>query len=96
MALCGNTCAAANNGVCDEGRLADYSAVPLGGVPVLCDPGSDCADCGPFKFNATGVDASYEPDTPIKRLTAQKVLCCAAPRAEVQAPMSMRAKTLMG
>ena len=39
---------------------------------MLCDPGSDCADCGPFKFNATGVDATYEPDTPIKRLVAQK------------------------
>ena len=73
VALCGNTCAAANNGVCDEGRLPDYGAVAAGGLMVLCDPGSDCADCGPFKFNVTGVDATYEPDTPIKRLVAQKV-----------------------
>ena len=27
MALCGNTCAAASNGVCDEGRLDSYAAV---------------------------------------------------------------------
>jgi hypothetical protein len=27
MALCGNTCAAASNGVCDEGRLSNYAAV---------------------------------------------------------------------
>ena len=91
MALCGNTCVAANNGVCDEGRLADYSAVPAAGLPVLCDPGTDCADCGPFKFNATGGDASYQADLPIKRLTSSKVLLPAVDASQGMAHMQRSA-----
>ena len=74
MALCGNTCASASNGVCEEGRLADYSGVPMAGIQVLCDLGSDCADCGPYRLNISGLDTSFVADMPVRRLTNQKVL----------------------
>lgn len=73
MALCGNTCATASNGICDEGRLADYSGVPMVGIQVLCDLGSDCADCGPYKFNGSGLDSAFVADSPVKRLASQQV-----------------------
>ena len=37
MALCGNTCAAASNGVCDEGRLDSYAAVRLAAFATAVD-----------------------------------------------------------
>ena len=36
MALCGNTCAAGSNGVCDEGRLDSYAAVRCSLALGLC------------------------------------------------------------
>ena len=36
---CGDSCTYASDGACDEGGPgSEYS---------LCDPGTDCADCGP-------------------------------------------------
>ena len=49
--------------------------VPPAGLQVLCDPGTDCADCGPFRFNAsTANEASFQADLPIRRLRSQQVL----------------------
>lgn len=42
-------------------------------LQVLCDLGTDCADCGPWKFNASGDGSSFQADLPIKRLTSQNV-----------------------
>ncbi len=63
--------------------------VPPAGLQVLCDPGTDCADCGPFRFNAsTAGGASFQADLPVRRLRSQQVTarrcpcagpcCCAA------------------
>lgn len=40
---------------------------------VLCDLGTDCADCGPWRFNATGDGSSFQADMPIKRLLSKNV-----------------------
>ncbi len=40
---------------------------------MLCDLGTDCADCGPWKFNVSGDGSSFQADLPIKRLTSQNV-----------------------
>ena len=41
---------------------------------MLCDPGTDCADCGPFRFNASvGNEASYQADLPVRRLRLEQV-----------------------
>ena len=42
-------------------------------MQVLCDLGTDCADCGPWRFNATGSGAGYQADMPIKRLLSKNV-----------------------
>ena len=38
----------ANNGVCDEGRK-EVASEPNKFMQVLCDLGTDCADCGPWQ-----------------------------------------------
>ena len=43
------------------------------GIQVLCDLGSDCADCGPYKFNGSGLDSAFVADSPVKRLASQQV-----------------------
>lgn len=48
--VCLNTCVYAFDGECDDGLR--------GSVYDLCDPGTDCADCGP---RTTGTDSEYEP-----------------------------------
>jgi len=73
MAICADTCESANNGVCDEGRRTDWAGVPRDGVQVLCDLGTDCADCGPYKFNVSGNGSSFKADMPIKRLRTQNI-----------------------
>mmetsp|Transcript_5374 Transcript_5374/g.11801 ORF Transcript_5374/g.11801 Transcript_5374/m.11801 type:complete len:538 (+) Transcript_5374:196-1809(+) len=45
---CQNTCPHAGNKICDEGRFP-YSAPLSAEVPVKCDLGTDCGDCGPWK-----------------------------------------------
>jgi hypothetical protein len=42
-------------------------------LQVLCDLGTDCADCGPWRFNATGDGSDYQADMPIKRLLSKNV-----------------------
>jgi hypothetical protein len=42
-------------------------------MQVLCDLGTDCADCGPWRFNATGNGSDYQADMPIKRLLSKNV-----------------------
>jgi hypothetical protein len=39
-AMCNNTCGTAGDGECDDGRPGSHFS--------LCEPGSDCADCGPL------------------------------------------------
>lgn len=73
MALCSDSCAAAKNGVCDEGRGTAWPPEPYEGLQVLCDLGTDCADCGPWRFNATGDASSFQADMPIKRLRSKNV-----------------------
>eukprot|EP00798_Chlamydomonas_sp_ICE-L_P016730 gene16730-22999_t len=43
---CSNSCATARNGFCEDGSRASESP---SSVPLLCDLGTDCADCGPWK-----------------------------------------------
>lgn len=42
-------------------------------LQVLCDLGTDCADCGPWRFNATGDGSDFQADMPIKRLLSKNV-----------------------
>ena len=55
---CTNTCFKANDGVCDEARPISKGgkgkpAAPLFDnkpvVPLLCDLGTDCSDCGSWE-----------------------------------------------
>lgn len=45
--VCLNTCPHANNGVCNDGRQLAGRESPVS-RQVLCDLGTDCADCGPW------------------------------------------------
>eukprot|EP00884_Botryococcus_braunii_P021704 jgi/Botrbrau1/8217/Bobra.0392s0013.1 len=68
VVVCDNSCPAAKNAVCDDGRLGDRQKV-------LCDLGTDCADCGPWKYQvpkslAAGAEAG-PPIRPIQQLVAR-------------------------
>ena len=48
-------------------------------MQVQCDLGTDCTDCGPWKFTAAGAASSFQADLPVKRLTSQNVRIIAPP-----------------
>ena len=72
---CGDTCGEhANNGVCDEGwRLPEGGAEA---VEVLCDPGTDCTDCGiwPHMGDPRAADAWR----PVREIRERNVSPCPA------------------
>ena len=61
--ICKNTCATANDGVCNDGRPSrneDAGAEPLY-RNVACDLGTDCADCGAFEFSGPEAALRWTP-----------------------------------
>ncbi|GBG00148.1 hypothetical protein Rsub_12839 [Raphidocelis subcapitata] len=63
---CDNSCFKANDGVCDDGR--HYPNMTQGlETWVVCDLGTDCADCGPWK-GAPHTASWTEPVGPIEFL----------------------------
>lgn len=76
---CSNTCRYANDGECDDGRP--------GGATAVCEPGTDCADCGRLPEPARGCGAdgacnldcpssSLDPDCPATDICAEILYCC--------------------
>eukprot|EP00884_Botryococcus_braunii_P020614 jgi/Botrbrau1/7236/Bobra.0021s0020.1 len=60
--VCTNTCAAARNGVCNDGRL--------GRDRVWCDLGTDCEDCGSWVHLLPASQAAQPIPTPVAKLVA--------------------------
>ncbi|GAX82272.1 hypothetical protein CEUSTIGMA_g9701.t1 [Chlamydomonas eustigma] len=65
--VCKNTCLKAHDGVCDEGRAAAFAPVSIPSstdsvkaVEVLCDLGTDCADCGAWSGHLPKWDGPME------------------------------------
>jgi len=74
--VCHDSCATAKDGICQEGR----PGVGPGGFPsydeldlphrVFCDLGTDCSDCGPWRFKGPK-DALFW--TPVRDLQKENV-----------------------
>lgn len=62
--VCENTCPTARDGVCQDGRPSPGSnATSFYETlhPVVCDLGTDCADCGPWVTTATPEALAWAP-----------------------------------
>ena len=75
--VCKNTCPTANDGVCQEGRRHKSKREVITAdedqheqYRVECDLGTDCGDCGPWRF--TGPKEAQEW-TPVADLLEKKV-----------------------
>lgn len=73
LSLCSDTCPAAQDGVCQEGRRSMHrsgSGSADGPLEVLCDLGTDCFDCGPWQYTGPEEASRW---TPIRDIMAKQV-----------------------
>mmetsp|Transcript_5720 Transcript_5720/g.12635 ORF Transcript_5720/g.12635 Transcript_5720/m.12635 type:complete len:565 (+) Transcript_5720:140-1834(+) len=70
--ICSNTCFKANDGVCDEGRIQFPEPSPSAAT-VLCDLGTDCADCGPWTPSAPPGWLTQKRMGPIELLRSKNI-----------------------
>eukprot|EP00878_Enallax_costatus_P016087 GHUV01016868.1.p1 GENE.GHUV01016868.1~~GHUV01016868.1.p1 ORF type:complete len:556 (+),score=129.98 GHUV01016868.1:295-1962(+) len=77
LILCTDACHKAKDGVCDDGRTNLSQALP---TVVLCDLGSDCSDCGPWK-GVRNSSSWSEPVGPVEYLRRNNI-----PLATQQSP----------
>lgn len=73
--ICSNTCFKANDGACDDGRDAAFSATG-NAVPVQCDLGTDCADCGSWHGAANTSAWCAQAGRAACRQAQQTAGCC--------------------
>ncbi|KAG1673075.1 hypothetical protein FOA52_013144 [Chlamydomonas sp. UWO 241] len=73
--VCGDTCAHARDGVCDEGRgkQAEASGPMSKAAVVKCDLGSDCADCGEWQPTGPPPWDTTKGNGPISLLMSKNV-----------------------
>ena len=69
--ICSDTCPYSRDGVCQEGR-ADVNGTDSGTGPyqVMCDLGTDCSDCGAWRYVGPRKFLKWSP---VKDLMKKKV-----------------------